>query len=90
MKYNIRPLKIKDWDMAMQLAWDTFLVYEAPEYEPEGVKNFHEFVKGEELKNMFALGAYKAWGAFDENGVIVGVLGVRSNWHISLLSLIHI
>ena len=85
MKYNIRPLKIKDWDMAMQLAWDTFLVYEAPEYEPEGVKNFHEFVKGEELKNMFALGAYKAWGACDENGVIVGVLGVRSNWHISLL-----
>ena len=85
MKYNIRPLKIKDWDMAMQLAWDTFLVYEAPEYEPEGVKNFHEFVKGEELKNMFALGSYMAWGAFDENEVIVGVLGGRNNWHISLL-----
>lgn len=85
MKYNIRPLKKKDWDMAMQLAWDTFLVYEAPEYEPEGVKNFHEFVKGEELRNMFALGSYMAWGAFDENEVIVGVLGVRSCWHISLL-----
>ena len=83
--YEVRPLKRKDWDMAMQLAWDTFLVYEAPEYEPEGVKNFHEFVKGDELRRMFAAGAYKAWGAFDKNDVIVGVLGVRNNWHISLL-----
>ena len=85
MGYEVRPLKRKDWDMAMQLAWDTFLVYEAPDYEPEGVKNFHDFVKGDELRNMFALGSYKAWGSFDKEGVIVGVLGVRNNWHISLL-----
>ncbi|MBO4267348.1 MAG: GNAT family N-acetyltransferase [Lachnospiraceae bacterium] len=83
--YEVKPLKRKDWDLAMQLAWDTFLVYEAPEYEPEGVKNFHEFVKGDELRRMFAVGAYRAWGAFDKNDVIVGVLGVRNNWHISLL-----
>ena len=69
----------------MQLAWDTFLVYEAPEYDPEGVKHFHEFVKGDELRNMFALGEYYAWGAFDDEDVIVGVLGVRKHWHISLL-----
>lgn len=85
MKTEIRPLKRKDWDMAMQLAWDTFLVYEAPEYDPLGVKNFHEFVKGDELRNMFALGEYRAWGAFDENDVIVGILGIRKFWHISLL-----
>ena len=85
MAYVVRPLKRKDWDMAMQLAWDTFLVYEAPEYDPEGVKHFHEFVKGDELKNMFALGNYYAWGAFDEDDVIVGVLGIRKQWHISLL-----
>ncbi len=85
MGVNIRPLKRKDWDMAMQLAWDTFLVYEAPEYDPEGVKHFHEFVKGDELRNMFALGEYYAWGAFDDEDVIVGVLGVRKHWHISLL-----
>lgn len=71
--------------MAVQLAWDTFLVYEAPEYAPEGVKNFHDFVKGEELRNMFALGEYRTWGAFDADNVIVGMLGIRKQWHISLL-----
>ena len=71
--------------MAMQLAWDTFLVYEAPEYDPEGVKNFHEFVKGDELRNMFALGEYRAWGAYDDKDVLVGILGIRKHWHISLL-----
>lgn len=71
--------------MAMQLAWDTFLVYEAPEYSPEGVKNFHDFVKGDELRNMFALGEYRTWGAFDADNVIVGILGIRKHWHISLL-----
>ena len=71
--------------MAMQLAWDTFLIYEAPEYDPVGVKHFHEFVKGDELRNMFALGEYRAWGAFDDDNVIVGVLGIRKHWHVSLL-----
>lgn len=85
MDHVVRPLRKNEWDLAMQLAWDTFLVYEAPEYSSEGVKNFHEFVKGEELKNMFILGDYMAWGAFDEKDVIVGVLGIRKHWHISLL-----
>ena len=85
MDVQIRRIKKSEWELAMQLAWDTFLVYEAPEYEPEGVKHFHEFVKGDELKNMFALGEYHAWGAFDENDVIVGILGIRKHWHISLL-----
>lgn len=85
MGFKVRNLKRNEWDMAMQLAWDTFLVYEAPEYAPEGVKNFHDFVKGEELKNMFALGEYRAWGAFDDEDVMVGTLGIRKHWHISLL-----
>lgn len=85
MEYEIRKLKKGEWDMAMQLAWDTFLVYEAPEYAPEGVKNFHDFVKGDELHNMFLLGEYLAWGAFDDNDVIAGILGIRKHWHISLL-----
>ncbi len=71
--------------MAMQLAWDTFLVYEAPDYNNEGIKNFHEFVKGDELRNMFINGDYYTLGAFDENDVIVGILGIRKHWHISLL-----
>ncbi len=85
MGYRIGYLKRNEWDMAMQLAWDTFLVYEAPEYSAEGVKNFHDFVKGDELRNMFVLGEYRAWAAYDEQDVLVGILGIRKHWHISLL-----
>lgn len=85
MEIEIRKIKKSEWELAMQLAWDTFLVYEAPEYDPEGVKHFHEFVKGQELRNMFALGEYYAWGAFDKEDTIVGILGIRKHWHISLL-----
>ena len=81
---EIRPVTVSEWDMAMQLAWDTFLIYEAPEYAPEGVRHFHEFVKGNELRNMFAMKEYYAFGAFCDD-VIVGILGIRKHWHISLL-----
>ena len=33
MDYHIMHLPSRDWDIAMQLAWDTFLMYEAPDYE---------------------------------------------------------
>lgn len=82
--YEIRPIKRNEWDMAMQLAWDTFLIYEAPVYEPLGVKNFHEFVKGKELHQLFLLGEYSVYGAFSYN-IIVGVLGIRKKNHVSLL-----
>lgn len=82
--YIIRPLRRDEWDMAMQLAWDTFLIYEAPEYEKLGINNFHEFVKGKELKQLFLLGEYEALGAFIDE-VIVGIIGVRKRTHISLL-----
>lgn len=81
---DVRQLKRNEWDNGMQIAWDTFMVFEAPEYEPEGVKNFHAFVKGKELKQLFILGEYDAYGAFID-GIMVGVLGVRKRNHVSLL-----
>ena len=81
---DVRQLMRNEWDNGMQIAWDTFMVFEAPEYEPEGVKNFHAFVKGKELKQLFILGEYDAYGAFID-GIMVGVLGVRKRNHVSLL-----
>lgn len=81
---EVRRIKRTEWDNGMQLAWDTFMVFEAPEYEPEGVKNFHAFVKGRELKQLFLLGEYDAYGAYID-GIMVGILGVRKRNHISLL-----
>lgn len=83
-EYEIRPIMRTEWEMAMQLAWDTFLVFEAPEYEPLGVKNFHEFVKGKELKQLFMLDEYSVYGAF-VGKFMVGVLGIRKKNHVSLL-----
>lgn len=81
--YELRPLKENEWDMAMQLAWDTFLIYEAPEYSKEGIKHFQEYVRDPRLKEMFRNGDFQAVGAFYENAII-GILGTRGQ-HISLL-----
>lgn len=83
-EYEIRPLCRKEWADAMQLAWDTFLIYEAPEYSKEGIRNFHDFVKDPTLKKMFLKGQYLTLGAFTDK-TIRGILGVRNRSHISLL-----
>lgn len=82
-EYEIRPLKNSEWEMAMQLAWDTFLIYEAPEYTKEGIKNFQDFVRDPRLKDMFINGDFQAQGAF-KGDTIIGILGTRGT-HISLL-----
>lgn len=82
--YTIRPIYQKEWEEAMQLAWDTFMIYEAPDYSPEGVQSFRKFVKDPGLKKMFTTGDYQTWGAF-ENGIMVGVVSIRNRSHISLL-----
>lgn len=84
IEFVVRKLNVSEWEMAMQLAWDTFLVYEAPEYEKLGIDNFHDFVKGNELRELFLRGDYDAYGAFIGD-VIVGIIGMRNQNHISLL-----
>ena len=84
VEYTIRRIRRDEWEMAMQLAWDTFLIYEAPEYGEKGIKSFHDFVKGWELKQLFLLGEYDVYGAFEDD-VIIGIAGVRRKNHISLL-----
>ncbi|MCR5405816.1 MAG: GNAT family N-acetyltransferase [Lachnospiraceae bacterium] len=68
----------------MKLAWDTFLIYEAPDYSVRGVHNFRNFVRDPLLKKMFTYGEYIAIGAFSDRRM-VGIIGVRNTNHISLL-----
>lgn len=82
--YKIRPVKNHEWDDAMRLAWDTFLIFEAPDYSLRGVYNFKNFVRDPLLKKMYTYGEYIAIGAFiDER--IVGIMGIRNTNHVSLL-----
>ncbi len=81
---TVRPLKKDEWTDAMALSWRTFLKFEAPDYEPEGVSSFYRFVTDRDLEKMFLVGEYKAFGAFDGEK-LVGVAGIRSINFLSIL-----
>lgn len=83
-EFEIRPIVSNEWEEAMQLAWDTFILYEAPEYSKEGIESFRNFVKDPILKRLFLERKYRVIAAFD-NGFMVGILGVRNETHVSLL-----
>lgn len=84
LNINIGKALPEDWEPAMELAWRTFLKFEAPDYGKEGTENFLKFISGEELYKMFLIGEYKVYVA-KENDTIVGVATLRSGHHISLL-----
>lgn len=80
----IRTINENEWEEAMNLAWDTFILYEAPEYTKEGITSFRNFVRDPILKTLFIEGKYSVLAAFNNN-IIVGIIGVRNETHISLL-----
>ena len=80
----IRTIDENEWQEAMNLAWDTFILYEAPEYTKEGITSFRNFVRDPILKTLFIEGKYNVLAAFNNN-IIVGIIGVRNETHISLL-----
>lgn len=83
-EFLIRPIYRKEWEEAMQLAWDTFILFEAPDYSREGIQSFKNFISDPILKNLFKEGRYKVLAAFHK-GFMVGVIGLRNENHISLL-----
>ena len=73
-----------EWDICMDLAWRTFLKFDAPDYPQEGIDNFREFVTDEVLKNMFHSGEYQLFVAVCAKKII-GIISLRDRNHISLL-----
>ena len=59
-----------EWDICMDLAWRTFLKYEASDYTQEGIDNFKAFVKDDVLKTMFHNGAYQLFVAVYQKKII--------------------
>lgn len=74
----------KDWEPAMKLAWETFLIFEAVEYSEEGVESFRDFISDQWLKKMFLKGEYQMFVAL-EGEKVIGFITVRNRSHISLL-----
>ncbi|MGN0308275.1 MAG: GNAT family N-acetyltransferase [Lachnospiraceae bacterium] len=83
-QYSIRMACEADWEAAMELAWKTFLKFEAGDYQPEGIDSFHDFISDQWLKKMFLKGEYVMMLALDEERII-GLITLRSRCHISLL-----
>lgn len=83
-KFSLRMAQEKDWEPAMKLAWETFLIFEAAEYSQEGIENFRDFISDQWLKNMFLKGDYQMIVALDGEKII-GFITLRNGCHISLL-----
>jgi len=74
-----RSLTQVETEAALELAWNVFLEFEAPDYSEEGVAEFHKSIHDPDFIQKLQL-----YGAFDGEE-LVGVLATRSNGdHIAL------
>ena len=63
---------------AINLIWETFLQFEAPEYSAEGIQSFRDFIEDKEI-----IQTAEFWGAYD-NKELKGVIATNDNRnHIS-------
>lgn len=83
-RWNIHRAEENEWQEAMNLAWRTFLRYEAGDYSNEGIRNFHDFVNDQRLFYLFQNGKYELYVATSQ-GKIIGMISKRDEKHISLL-----
>lgn len=58
---------------AINLIWETFLKFEAPEYSAEGVQSFRAFIENKEI-----IQTLEFWGAYDNNE-LKGVIATNKN-----------
>ena len=70
---NIRRLQETEIPDALNLIWETFVLFEAPDYEQKGVDTFRACLDDSEF-----LGRLAFYGAFEDNR-LVGVITTRNN-----------
>lgn len=83
---EIRKVHSGEVREALDLAWEVFLQFEAPDYKPEGVSQFkQDIIENDRFITKARQGVCPIYAAFDR-GKIIGVLGMRpSKTHINLL-----
>ena len=80
----VRPIFPEEFEEAIELSWKTFEQFQAPDYSPEGIKSFLNFIYDPQLKQRHLLGEHKMWGCFIDDK-LVGVIAMREPCHINLL-----
>ncbi len=81
---QICTLHKKDLTKALDLVRHVFDVCDREDYEELGVKTFQHFILRENMERMMDEGEMIFFGAY-ENSTLVGVIAMRSGFHISLL-----
>ena len=85
MNYEIRRLRPDEVDAALDLAMETYLEFEAPDYGPEGVTTFRrDIYDNEAFRAACVDGTNRMWGALDGDR-IVGLMAMRGESHIVLV-----
>ena len=83
--YEIRRLRADEVNEALDLAMETYLEFEAPDYGPEGVTTFRQDIyDNETFRAACVEGTNRMWGALDR-GRIVGLMAMRGASHIVLV-----
>ena len=69
---------------ALELVWEVFDEFEAPDYEEMGIQTFQHFIEYHAMLDKMESGEMKFWGCY-QNSYMVGVIAIRPIQHISLL-----
>ncbi len=82
----IRKINSNEVELAMSLAWNVFMEFEAPDYSPLGVECFkRDIIENSEYLEKARKGICPIYGAFDGER-LVALMGMRSNkTHINLV-----
>ena len=76
---SIKRLNKKETKDALNLVWEVFLEYEAPDYTQEGIDEFYKSICDENYLSMLSV-----YGAFS-NEELIGVIATRNGGkHIAL------
>ncbi len=84
--YEIRKITSSEINEALNLAWEVFIQFEAPDSKPEGVEAFkRDIIENEEFIAKCRRGDCPIYAAFDDRKII-GMIGMReSRTHINLV-----
>ena len=82
--YPIRRLSLSDMGAALELVWQVFAEFDAPDFTDEGIEEFKASIAPAYFLPRVKRGEYRLWGAYD-NDFLAGVIATRAPMHISLL-----
>lgn len=84
MNIQIRRPTPLEFDQVIRVTWETFLEFEAPDYDENGINQFkNDIIVNESFKDACMSGKNIVWGAFD-SAALVGVMVIRERSHIAL------